>query len=79
MQPNEVKRWRFCVENLDEECWYLDAAGGVNGNERDAEFIGTSQEAEAEGERRCELWETATGDLAARITRESCGAPNTRI
>lgn len=73
---DQVKRWRFYVESLDGDVAYIDANGGPDGDVPDAEFIGTSREALAEGDRRCDLWERNTGWMVATITRESHGAPN---
>lgn len=67
------KRWRFYVEDFDDNTEYLDADGGPDGEEPEAEFVGTSEEAMAEGDRRANLWESRTGFLAAKITRESRG------
>ncbi len=71
---NEVKRWRFWVTDWDDNVTYVDANGGPDGDEPDAEFIGTGHDAIAEGDRRAGLWETRTGRLMAKITRESRGS-----
>jgi hypothetical protein len=68
-----VKRWRFHVTDFDDNVHWLDANGGPDGDEKEAEFIGTGNEAIAEGDRRSDLWERRTGGLAAKITRESRG------
>lgn len=76
MTDTEIKRWRFMVSDLDDHAVYVDAEGGPNGDEQEAEFVGTSLQASLEGDRRCDLWEMRTGRMAARVTRESYGPPN---
>lgn len=71
---DERKRWRFWVTDWDDNTTYVDAHGGPDGDEPEAEFIGTGHEAISEGDRRAALWETATGNIAAKITRESRGS-----
>ena len=51
--------------------------GGTD-DEAEAEFVGTSHQAMQEGDRRCDLWESRTGRMAARVTRESYGPPNNK-
>jgi hypothetical protein len=70
---NDIKQWRFWVTDWDDNTTYIDADGGPDGDETESEFSGTWREAIAEGERRANLWETRTGNLAAKITRESRG------
>lgn len=74
MDVEQVKRWRFMVTGWDDHAVYVDADGGPNGDEPAAEFIGNFRQAQAEGDRRSELWEERTGLAAARITCESHGA-----
>ena len=69
----EVKFWRFWVTDWGDNVTYIDADGGPDGDKPEAEFIGTGQEAIAEGDRRVDLWERRTGNLAAKITRDSRG------
>ena len=59
-------RWQFSVEDLDGETEEID----VNGKSRDSdvEFVGTPTEADAEGDRRADLWEKLTGDWCALVT-----------
>lgn len=76
MEDTEIKRWRFMIEDFSDQSVYVDSEGGLNGDEPDAEFIGTSLQASLEGDRRCDLWEMRTGRMAARVTRESYGPPN---
>lgn len=71
MEP--VKLWRFWVTDWDDNVTYVDAGGGPDGDEQEAEFKGTAHEAIAEGERRTALWESRTERLAAKITRDSRG------
>ena len=71
---NETKRWRFYVTTWDDEVIYLDASGGPDGDDPEAEFVGTGHEAIVEGDRRLSLWEEITDRLAAKITRESRGS-----
>ena len=70
--PAARRRWRFEVEDVDEVRTGVDADGG----ERNADeyFIGMTAEAEAEAERRADLWELGpTGKHVARVTYESYG------
>lgn len=67
------RRWRFCVTDFDDNDTYLDKEGGPDGEEADAVFIGDSMGAMAEGDRRANLWENKTGNIAARICRDSLG------
>lgn len=76
MEDSGIKRWRFVIEDWGDQCVYVDSEGGLNGDEPEAEFVGTSRQAMREGDRRCDLWEARTGRVAARITRESYGPPN---
>lgn len=70
-----TKRWRFFVSDLDGNTAYVDAEGGNDGDTPEAEFVGDSHEAMIEGDRRSDLWESRTGFLVAKITRESRGTP----
>lgn len=74
MTDTGIKRWRFMIEDWDGNVVYVDGEGGPDGDEQ--EFVGTSHQAIQEGDRRCDLWEARTGLMAARVTRESCGPPN---
>jgi hypothetical protein len=69
----EIRRWRFHVLSFDDVGATLDADGGPEGDCEEAEFVGTSMDAMLEADRRCNLWESNTGRIAARITRESFG------
>lgn len=53
MTDTEIKRWRFMVSDFDDHAVYVDAEGGPNGDEQEAEFVGTSLQASLEGYRRC--------------------------
>ena len=77
MTDSGIKRWRFMIEDWGDQSLYVDSEGGPNGDEPEAEFVGTSRQAMHEGNRRCDLWEARTGCMAARVTRESYGPPNT--
>jgi hypothetical protein len=66
---NDIKQWRFLVTDWDDNTTYI----GADGDETESEFSGTGREAIAEGERRANLWEARTGNLAAAIMRESRG------
>lgn len=79
MTDTEIKRWRFMVEDWGDESVYVDAEGGPDGDEPEAEFVGTSHQAMQEGDRRCDLWEARSGRMAARVTRESYGPPNGKV
>ena len=79
MTDTEIKRWRFVVSDWDDQDVYVDGEGGPDGDEKEAEFVGTSHQAMQEGDRRCDLWESRTGRMAARVTRESYGPPNSGI
>ena len=68
-----IKRWRFWVTDFDDNVTYVDVDGGPDGDEQEAEFIGTGHAAISEGDRRVTLWETRTGKIAAKITRDSRG------
>jgi hypothetical protein len=68
----DKRRWRFYVTDFDDNDFYL----GKNGEEcdrREAGFTGTTNEAMNEADRRAYLWEVETGEIAARVTRESLG------
>lgn len=68
------RRWRFYVEDFDEEGQYVGANGEAVGyDEEDTEFIGTFNEAEEEADRRADLWELANDRLAAKVVHESMG------
>lgn len=70
---SDTKRWRFRVQDFNDDVTYLDADGGPNGDDKEAEFIGDHHAAMTEADRRSDLWEARTGKLAAKITRESQG------
>lgn len=65
MTDTVIKRWRFIIEDWDGNVVYVDGEGGPDGDEQ--EFVGTSQQAIQEGDRRCGLWEARTGLMSARV------------
>ena len=70
----DKRRWQFCVTDFNGIDTYLDKDGGPDGEEPTAVFIGTSMEAMAEGDRRADIWEIMTGNIVARICRNSLGS-----
>lgn len=57
-----AQRWKFCANPGDDEVW-LDASGGPDGLSQSQHFVGTREQASAEGDRRAEAYEKATGRI----------------
>lgn len=70
--PGAKRRWLFQAEDFDDHSFYLDASGNEVSYDM-PDFLGTATEAETEGDRRADLWETANNGCLGRITSESRG------
>jgi hypothetical protein len=68
-----LKRWRFWIEDFDGNVEFIDQSGGPDGDDPSAEFVGSGHDAIAEGDRRANLWECRTRQVAAKLVRESRG------
>lgn len=63
--------WRFLVKGEDGDECYLGSASSYP--DLGDPFIGTTQEADAEADRRADAWQARTGGWACRLTLERRG------
>lgn len=72
--PESQRRWWFYVETWDDELApHLDENGDPVGVDDIKDFIGTTAQANAEAERRSELFEEKSGALIDKVVLESRG------
>ena len=67
------RRWTFSVNDFDDEDSYVDHDGNEVDYSDAVPWIGTDDEASAEGERRANRWEEHENAFACRVTRHSNG------
>lgn len=70
-----ARRWKFFVEDENGDGYHVGPCGERN---EDCEFVGTDREADAEADRRADLWEMLPGHgFALRVLIESQGRVRT--
>jgi len=73
-EKNDLKRWRFRIEDWDDNTFHLGSTGNeVDEDNQEEWFIGTQREADIEADRRANLWEDRTDALVSHIVSESRG------
>ena len=68
------RRWIFSVTDFEDYDSYVDADGKEIDYSDAVEFVGTTEEASNEAERRVDAWEEREDACAAKVTYHSMGS-----
>ena len=77
--PNDKRNWYFEIEDWEDGASEYPDENGVNAGydtARDTPFIGNETEANAEAERRADLWESQVNGFASKVTLHAFGRVN---
>lgn len=74
----DLRKWRFWVENFDDDTLYVGADGNPDPDELAPPFVGTFAQAAHEADRRCDLYEARPSSFTvAKVVYESVGRVET--